>query len=402
MKKKILQGSGLFLFVLLVAIQSSANDEDQVTLGFYTQGDVLNFWGNTIDETHRGVNFQNGVNCPRHRYFMTVRENDWIYSITYDAAAEKLLIANLKYVKSDNYNILIGSDNVGYSFWSEHPAWLIEFMDFALITNAFNPSFRVQLKSQFFRDPFTLLFSLAGPDTKNTIYGAQVKGHLPLAEVGRLTYVPIHTETKILHFGLSAMFQDSDSLHRFKFASFPEVQEAPNVNLVNTGLIPNCQNFIGYELEAITMLNSFTFTTEYYYVGVNRNQGLDNLKFDGYFFTVDYFITGEHYIYDFKLGAYNNISKIKSCNGAWQIAARYSTINLESDGIHGGREYNTTLGLNWYVNDYLTFKINYVHVDTFPSQNGLNRHLNILALRCQLYAKKNDLIQIPETSLLNS
>lgn len=84
--------------------------------------------------------------------------------------------------------------------------------------------------------------------------------------------------------------------------------------------------------------------------------GLD-LDFSGYYIEASYFITGEHRRY--KGGAFSrvkpkhNFTPGKSVGpGAWQVAFRYSNIDLNDfdEGILGGQEDNLTIGLNWHIN----------------------------------------------------
>jgi len=54
--------------------------------------------------------------------------------------------------------------------------------------------------------------------------------------------------------------------------------------------------------------------------------------------------------------------------GAWELAARLSYLNLNDDGVDGGRLRDLTLGLNWYLNPNVRMMWNYVLAD--PSDGG--------------------------------
>jgi phosphate-selective porin OprO/OprP len=49
--------------------------------------------------------------------------------------------------------------------------------------------------------------------------------------------------------------------------------------------------------------------------------------------------------------------------GAWQIAARYSWIDLQDSGMNGGEEQNVTAALNWHLFSNLRMQFNYTYVD---------------------------------------
>ena len=51
--------------------------------------------------------------------------------------------------------------------------------------------------------------------------------------------------------------------------------------------------------------------------------------------------------------------------GAFQIAARVSTLDLNDSDIRGGQELNFTLGLNWFLLANLRLSANYVHGRVF-------------------------------------
>lgn len=49
--------------------------------------------------------------------------------------------------------------------------------------------------------------------------------------------------------------------------------------------------------------------------------------------------------------------------GAWEVAARFSHLDLNDEGIIGGRLNNVTVGLNWYLNPNMRVMWNFVYAD---------------------------------------
>ncbi|HLB55706.1 MAG TPA: hypothetical protein VJK30_00045 [Coxiellaceae bacterium] len=44
---------------------------------------------------------------------------------------------------------------------------------------------------------------------------------------------------------------------------------------------------------------------------------------------------------------------------------------------------NASFGLDWYLVNSIKFGLNYIYANASPSANGLNRIVNIIALRMQ-------------------
>jgi phosphate-selective porin OprO/OprP len=45
--------------------------------------------------------------------------------------------------------------------------------------------------------------------------------------------------------------------------------------------------------------------------------------------------------------------------GAWQLAARYSYLDLNSKNVRGGEIHDMTLGVNWFLNPNMKVQWNY-------------------------------------------
>lgn len=74
--------------------------------------------------------------------------------------------------------------------------------------------------------------------------------------------------------------------------------------------------------------------------------------------------------------------------GAWEIAARYNELNLLGQHTFVERENNTTVAVNWHLNDTTKLMANYVFVQTnLNAPNGRNQgqgDADIFAMRLQV------------------
>lgn len=91
----------------------------------------------------------------------------------------------------------------------------------------------------------------------------------------------------------------------------------------------------------------------------------------GAYAQIGYFLTGEHRPYDRKQAAIDRVIPKSNltfsgnrCNpglGAWEVAGRWSYLDLNDSAIRGGTIMDYTAGVNWYWNPYTKMVFNYVH-----------------------------------------
>ena len=60
--------------------------------------------------------------------------------------------------------------------------------------------------------------------------------------------------------------------------------------------------------------------------------------------------------------------------GAWEVAGRYSLVNLNSGDIHGGRLSMLMAGVNWYLHSHVKWRFDYGfgHVSGRTPEGNLN------------------------------
>ena len=122
-----------------------------------------------------------------------------------------------------------------------------------------------------------------------------------------------------------------------------------------------------FHLETAIVRGPFSFQAEGDIVPVSMNDGRTPIFAGGYLF-MTYFLTGEHRTYDRNLALFDRIKPKHPFGfgegkgwGAWEVAARYSTIDLNSGPVRGGKQSDAVLGINWYLNNQAKIQFNYVH-----------------------------------------
>jgi phosphate-selective porin OprO/OprP len=121
-----------------------------------------------------------------------------------------------------------------------------------------------------------------------------------------------------------------------------------------------------------------------------------DVGFHAFYLQASYVLTGEHRTYRMGKGVFGPIVPDRPFGlrkgwrgpGAWEVAARISTIDLDDAFIRGGRETNYSLGINWYANPYVRMSANYIHADI--DREGVDDSANIFQVRFQLDLKQKD------------
>jgi phosphate-selective porin OprO/OprP len=170
----------------------------------------------------------------------------------------------------------------------------------------------------------------------------------------------------------------------------------PTSSIDGTPKFVNTKNFAvdHYNLEGAKLLwveGPLSVQTEGRILTATRASGV-GANFAGFYSTVGYFLTGEHRPYLKKSGAIDRIKVRKNfmsqgdddcCGlGAWELAARWSYIDLNSKDIQGGRLFDFTAGVNWYLNSYAKVQFNYIRADLTNASFG-SGIANIYGLRAQ-------------------
>lgn len=214
----------------------------------------------------------------------------------------------------------------------------------------------------------------------------------------RLTYLPWYDEATngrgLFHVGAGYSYRTNGD-DTLQLRSRPESHMAPYV--LDTGTLNNVPDYQIYNGELAFLYGSFCAQAEFFGVTLNRNGGLGNQNFNGYYVNLSYFLTGENRVYNRHAGTFNsrirpfgNFFRVRDENGcvqtgigAWEIAYRYSYGDLIDGPVNGGQTGDHTVGLNWYLNPYMRLMFNYIH-STTDDAAALDGDIDIFQMRAQI------------------
>ncbi len=197
-----------------------------------------------------------------------------------------------------------------------------------------------------------------------------------LGFAARGTWIPLRDEAGFVHLGLSLATEDPEN-GNVRFSTRPETGIAARA-LVDTGSVTGVERIDRVGLEAVWVHGPWSFQSEYVHAALERDAS-DDFSGDGFYAFASWSPSGHSRGYK---GNVMDGLALDGSSAAWELALRYSTVDLDDGAVQGGEESNWTAGVNLYPNKYLRFSANYVLVDS--ERRATADDPNILEFRAQL------------------
>ena len=178
-------------------------------------------------------------------------------------------------------------------------------------------------------------------------------------------FVPLNEKTRVFGIGASAIYRNFQGDSDLRIRARPGAHVS-GTRLVDTGELVNARRNLMMIAEGTFVWDRFHAQGEYLRSWISRRRGRQNVVFDSWYVQAGVFLTGESRNFDIKSGKYKR-PKPESSWGAWEIAVRFDGIDLTDGDVRGGRQRDITGGLNWWVNQNVMFRFNYIYADADPN-----------------------------------
>ncbi len=185
----------------------------------------------------------------------------------------------------------------------------------------------------------------------------------PTMLVGRVTWLPYVSgdDSNLLHLGAAVRYTGDSDLRRYRSRS--EFNQSPF--FMDTGQF-SVDGELTSNLETYWRRGPYLLGIEYTRSELDA-PSVGDPTFSGFHISGTWALTGEMRSYRKSGGVFNASPVARSVNsggrGAWELAARYSTLDLADGDVDGGEMDIYSLGLNWWLTSSSQVSLNYRYID---------------------------------------
>ena len=222
----------------------------------------------------------------------------------------------------------------------------------------------------------------------------------------RLTGLPLYaSDHQLVHVGADYSYNRPGGTNPLRFQSTPEIFAGgttgsaltPNAvrlpPFVDTDMI-QVDNTNLFNLEAAALHNNVMVQSEARWAVIDQGAGGGVTTLPAFYAQGRWVLTGEKFTYNKAGGVVGRVRPerpvYKGGCGAWELALRYSYIDLNGTTPPAGRPAGPgrqlndfTVGVNWYLVDNAKFQFNYIHPMVNDRVTGTT-NADFVAARCQI------------------
>lgn len=200
------------------------------------------------------------------------------------------------------------------------------------------------------------------------------EGHTVAA---RAALTPHRSDDGLLHVGLAASreWRDDATARLRARPEFVLIGMRP----IDSGTLRQAGAIDRLGLETAWQRGPWSLQGEWLGARVHRDTPAADYRVDGGYLQGSWMLTGERK--PNKGGGFGN-PQPASAAGAFELALRYATLDLDDGVVLGGHQRDWTLGANWYLGRHLKLQANYTHSEARAASVASSPR--IVGLRAQL------------------
>ncbi|WAR44354.1 OprO/OprP family phosphate-selective porin [Methylomonas rapida] len=315
--------------------------------------------------------------------FDGVFDKDWFYRTEADFADDSVAMKDI-FIEYRGWNwgtITVGQQKQNFSRELQESSNDLMFMERSLmdvlntdtVDRAIGLNYQTKGKGLISsNDAWVAKLGIYGDSIKPSRTGTEPEndyaGDEGWAVSSRLTYNPILEKDKLIHLGVAGNYRTPDDTGdvaeskalRYRYRT---TNNQSNLTVLDSHDIKDVDNFKMLGLEGAGMYGPFSAGGEYTHTWIERKDGSEDLSFDGWYAEAAWSITGESRSYkEGNFGYLKPKNKFSLKNGhwgAWELATRWSEVNLNDREFRGGQMSQLTVALNWYINENVRFMADY-------------------------------------------
>lgn len=367
-----------------ILVFESKDQDYKVWFDNRVQVDGATFFGLNSDYNRIG----NGVSLRRVRFAMkTQLTKDWYGEVDMDMADGffELKDAIIEYDGLKNWEFKMGNFKEDFSMERTTSSRYLSMIERPMVAQALAPSRHLGVQAAYLRDHFRwsggMFFQeVAGSEEATNVqdnnkdfgrsqgYSLTTKmGWMPYTRDrekgfyigGKASYRTPKTDMATGEYGcVRYSTRNSTSINRKKY--------------IDTDVIKDVNHSWLYGVEGAAYYKGLKFQSEW--IGSHVTAKNDSYNFGGYYFTLGYMLFGGNQHFNVAEGEFTQPGRGKKW-GDVELVLRYDYLDLNDKDIYGGSGENYTAGLNFYINNFFKFAINFQHSSNDRYANGKGKLL---------------------------
>ncbi len=312
----------------------------------------------------------NGFMVRRARWAMKTQIWDhWYAEVDFDFAEESTELKDAYISRrglfGGNGHVRIGNFRQPFGLEENFTSRNLVFMERSLGTDAFAVGRRMGLEVAKWGKQYRVAASVFGADVEDFEKPEDETFNF----AARLNYTPIQNEDSVLLLGASGTLRQTDfGSNQVRFKTKFESNVA-DVKYTDTGNINDVDKYNVFGGELAYANKRFYAQAEYMNTNLTRLDDLEDLSFGGGYMYATFFLTDDRHPYDSSSAEFGRVVP-SSKSGAWEVAARFSTVDMDDQDIMAGSSDAISLGLNYYANANIRIYLNYGMVDNNENATG--------------------------------